>query len=184
LDWDENFPAGWKSKDVAFAEQRAFARIPGTDNPSLDGVLYQRQGFDVLSAGFKQAGWKEVTPNQQPTEKNHTYGRTTYMFDHGERGGPMATYLQTALNRPNFELIMNTAAKRVVRQGGHATGVELECTGNNGFASTVNLTATTGRVILSAGTFGSAKLLYRSMTTHIFHLSNPMLTSCRWNRPQ
>ncbi|KAF3004614.1 hypothetical protein E8E14_008457 [Neopestalotiopsis sp. 37M] len=162
LDWDENFPAGWHHSDVKFAEDRAFARIPGTTNPSADGVLYQRQGFDVLSAGFKQAGWKEVTPNQQPTEKNHTYGRTTYMFDHGERGGPLATYLQTALKRPNFGLYMNTAVKRVVRDGAHASGVELECNGDGGMAGTINLTPKTGRVILAAGTFGSAKLLLRS----------------------
>ncbi|KAH8200482.1 hypothetical protein TruAng_005375 [Truncatella angustata] len=162
LDWDENFPAGWRSKDVSVAEQRAFARIPGTDNPSSDGVLYQHEGFDVLESGFAKAGWKEVKPNQQPTEKNHTYGRTQYMFDHGERGGPMSTYLQTALRRPHFKLYLNTAVKRVVRDGAHASGVELECNGDGGFAGTINLTPKTGRVILSAGTFGSAKLLLRS----------------------
>lgn len=184
-DWDENFPAGWRAKDVAFAEQRAFARIPGTDNPSLDGILYQKEGFDVLSNGFKQAGWKEVKPNQQPTEKNHTYGRTNYMYDHGERGGPMATYLQTALSRSNFNLVMNTEVKRVVRDGGHATGVEIACTGNSGFSKTVNLTAKTGRVILSAGTFGSPKLLYRSTTCRIYIAFPPesKLTLCRWYWP-
>lgn len=147
---------------MSFAEDRAFARIPGTDNPSLDGVLYQREGFDILSKGFAQAGWQEVTPNKQPTAKNHTYGRTTYMFDHGERGGPLATYLQTALKRPNFSLYLNTAVKRVIRDDAHATGVELECNGDGGYAGKVNLTPNTGRVILSAGTFGSAKLLLRS----------------------
>ncbi|KAI1845097.1 hypothetical protein JX265_002817 [Neoarthrinium moseri] len=161
-DWDENFPPGWHSRDVAPAESRAFARIPGTDNPSLDGVLYQHEGFDVLSNGFKQAGWKEVKANQQPTAKNHTYGRTNYMFDHGERGGPMATYLQTALKRPNFGLYVNTIVKRVVRDGAHASAVELECNGNGGYVGKVNLTPKTGRVILAAGTFGSAKLLLRS----------------------
>jgi cellobiose dehydrogenase (acceptor) len=162
LDWDENFPAGWHSTDVSGALQKTFNRIPGTDNPSADGVLYQRQGFDVLSAGFKQAGWANVQPNTQPTEKNHTYGRTEYMFNHGERGGPMATYLVTALQRPNFNLWMNTAVKRVVRDGAHATGVELECNGDGGYTGKVNLTPKTGRVILAAGTFGSAKLLLRS----------------------
>ncbi|KAI0134670.1 cellobiose dehydrogenase [Xylariales sp. AK1849] len=162
LDWDENFPAGWHSTDVASAETRAFTRIPGTNNPSTDGVLYQAEAFNLLSAGFKQAGWTNVEPNQQPTAKNHTYGRTEYMFDHGERGGPMSTYLATAMERPNFSLVMNTAVRRVIRDGAHVTGVELECAGDNGSAGTINVTATTGRVILSAGTFGSAKLLMRS----------------------
>lgn len=74
----------------------------------------------------------------------------------------MATYLQTALKRPNFNLYMNTAVRRVIRAGAHATGIELECNGNGGYIGTINLTPKTGRVILSAGTFGSAKLLLRS----------------------
>ncbi len=57
---------------------------------------------------------------------------------------------------------MNTNAKRVVRSGGHATGVELECNGDAGHSGIVSVTPTTGRVILAAGTFGSAKLLLRS----------------------
>ncbi|KAK8020386.1 carbohydrate-binding module family 1 protein [Apiospora arundinis] len=162
LDWDKEWPKGWHSKDLAAAEKRTFERIPGTNNPSQDGVLYMRQGFDILSDGFKKAGWTNVEPNKQPTMKNHTYGRTEYMFSHGERGGPMSTYLVSALQRPNFHLYMNTAVKRIIREGGHATGVELECNGEGGFGGKINLTPKTGKVISAAGTFGSAKLLMRS----------------------
>ncbi|KAK8114146.1 fungal cellulose binding domain-containing protein [Apiospora kogelbergensis] len=162
LDWDKEWPKGWHSKDLAAAERRTFERIPGTNNPSEDGVLYMRQGFDILSDGFKKAGWTNVEPNQQPTMKNHTYGRTEYMFSHGERGGPLSTYLVSALQRPNFHLYMNTAVKRIVREGGHATGVELECNGEGGFGGKISLTPKTGKVISAAGAFGSAKLLMRS----------------------
>lgn len=149
---------------MAAAEGRAFGRIPGTNNPSADGVLYMRQGFDILSDGFKQAGWRNVEPNGQPTEKNHTYGRTEYMFSGGERGGPLSTYLSSALARPNFALWTNTAVTRIVRDGGRATGVELECNGEGGFGGKVRLSSK-GRVIAAAGAFGSAKLLMRSMHT-------------------
>jgi cellobiose dehydrogenase (acceptor) len=58
-------------------------------------------------------------------------------------------------------------AKRVIRTGGHITGVELECyKGGPGHSGTVNVTPGTGRVILSAGTFGSAKVLFRSKWSH------------------
>lgn len=58
---------------------------------------------------------------------------------------------------------MNTTAKRVVRTGGYATGIEIECTPNaNGHSGVVSVTPGIGRVILSAGAFGSAKLLFRS----------------------
>ncbi|KAJ9137225.1 Fungal cellulose binding domain-containing protein [Pleurostoma richardsiae] len=162
LDWDYNFPAGWKSCDVAAATSRVFSRIPGTDHPSLDGKLYLQQGFDVIASGLRSAGWQQVTANDQPASKNRTFAHTPYMFSHGERGGPMATYLVSAAARGSFELWMGTAARRVVREGGHVTGVEVEAYQDGGYAGVVNLTAVTGRVVLSAGTFGSAKLLMRS----------------------
>lgn len=88
------------------------------------------------------------------------------MFSNGERGGPLATYLVSASKRKELTLWMNTTAKRVVRTGGHATGVEIDCTPNaSGHVGVVSVTPGTGRVILSAGAFGSAKLLLRSMTS-------------------
>ncbi|KAI2638902.1 hypothetical protein GGS26DRAFT_602501 [Hypomontagnella submonticulosa] len=162
-DWDENFPAGWKNTDLRAATDRTFKRIPGTTRPSMDGELYMHQGFDVISNGLKAAGWKNVpVPNNAPTQKNHTYGATTYMFANGERGGPLSTYLATAAKRDNFALWMNTPVRRALRTGSHITGVELDCTVEGGAFGTVNVTPNTGRVIVSAGTFGSAKFLFRS----------------------
>ncbi|SPQ20628.1 329ee128-7337-45ed-9a72-e5f65c2d5f11 [Thermothielavioides terrestris] len=160
-DWDVNFPDGWRSKDVAAATDRVFSRIPGTICPSTDGKWYYPQGFDMLGGSLKAAGWNYIVPNDHPDMKNRTYGHSTFMFSGGERGGPLATYLATASSRKNFTLWTNTVAKRVVRQGGHATGVEVECNGA-GHAGVVSLTPNTGRVIISAGAFGSAKLLFRS----------------------
>lgn len=161
-DWDYNFPAGWKSSDLKAATNRAFARIPGTTTPSQDGKLYRQEGFNVLASGFNASGWEYIVPNDHPNLKNHTYGHTTFMFEHGERGGPLATYLLTASQRKLFTLWTDTSAKRILRTGGHATGVETECYGSNGKAGTVNVTPGTGRVVVAAGTFGSAKLLMRS----------------------
>lgn len=164
-DWDVNFPAGWKSADMKSATGRVFSRIPGTDHPSLDGKLYNQQGYDVITSGLAKAGWKNLTHvNDYPDQKNRTFGQTEYMFSNGERGGPLATYLVTSKARPNFKLWMNTTVKRVIRSGGHVTGVEVEPYGDNGYKGIVQLTPVTGRVILSAGTFGSAKILMRSMS--------------------
>ncbi|KAI0525889.1 fungal cellulose binding domain-containing protein [Xylaria bambusicola] len=162
LDWDYNFPDGWKSTDMAGATSRVFSRIPGTDTPSKDGKRYLQQGFDVLSGGLASSGWTSVTANNVPNQKNHTYTHTPYMFSNGERGGPMATYLVTANARSNFKLWTGTAVKRVIRTGGHVTGVEVEAFREGGYVGVVNVTSVTGRVVLSAGTFGSAKILMRS----------------------
>ncbi|KAI3546703.1 fungal cellulose binding domain-containing protein [Colletotrichum abscissum] len=161
-DWDYNFPAGWKSTDVAAATSRVFSRIPGTTTPSQDGKVYLTNGFNAIAGGLRTAGWSELDLNANPNSKNRTFGKTPYMYSGGERGGPMATYLLTASKRSNFKLWTKTAVKRVVRTGGHITGIEVEPYLDGGYTGTVNVTNISGRVILSAGTFGSAKLLLRS----------------------
>jgi len=160
-DWDLNFPEGWKAKDMQAATDKVFSRIPGTWHPSQDGQLYLQQGFDMIAKGLNSSGWQYIVPNDHPDWKHRTYGHSTFMFSGGERGGPLATYLVSASQRKQFTLWTNTAATRVVRDGAHITGVELECN-QGGYKGVVNVTPGTGRVILSAGTFASAKLLLRS----------------------
>jgi cellobiose dehydrogenase (acceptor) len=157
VDFDYNFPTGWKSSDVKGAIDRVFKRIPGTDTPSMDGKRYKQEGFDVLSGALGADGWKSVVANDQQNSKNRVYSHSPFMYENGQRQGPLGAYLPTALARKNFKLLMNTMARRVVRTGGKATGVELE----SGYCGTVNLNPG-GRVILSGGAFGSSKLLFRS----------------------
>ncbi|KAH7135211.1 hypothetical protein B0J11DRAFT_155028 [Dendryphion nanum] len=160
VDWDYNFPAGWKSGDIKAATDRVFKRIPGTDTPSVDGKKYRQEGFEVLKTAFAAGGWKQVAANEKSAEKTKTFSHSYFMYEGGQRQGPLGTYLVSALGRKNFNLWLNTAVKRVVRTGGKATGVELGG-GNGGYCGTVNLNPG-GRVILSAGAFGSTKLLFRS----------------------
>lgn len=118
-------------------------------------------GYNVLASGLEADGWEFVVPNDVPSEKNHTYGHTAYMFSHGERGGPLATYMVTANERENFGMWINTSVSRIRRDGGKALGVDIQCSGDNGYSGQV-LLSENGRVILSAGTFGTPKLLFRS----------------------
>jgi cellobiose dehydrogenase (acceptor) len=157
VDWDNNFPKGWKSSDIKASTDAVFKRIPGTDTPSVDGKRYKQEGFNVLATAFGADGWKQVTANDVPSQKNKVFSHSPFMYANGQRQGPLGTYLVSALKRSNFKLLTDTSVRRVVRTGGKATGVELE----NGRCGTVKL-ATGGRVILSAGTFGTSKLLFRS----------------------
>ncbi|KAL1957005.1 hypothetical protein VTO42DRAFT_6494 [Malbranchea cinnamomea] len=161
-DWDENFPDGWKSGDMKGAVDKVFARIPGSDIPSMDGKRYLQQGYEVIAGALRDAHWVNVTANDHPDDKQRTFSYTPFMFSGGERGGPMATYLVTASQRDNFKLWMNTMVRRVIREGGHITGVEVEPVTEDGYRGIVNVTPGTGRVILSAGTFGTPKILFRS----------------------
>ena len=161
-DWDVNFPVGWKTADMVNATNRVFSRIPGTDHSSMDGKRYLQDGFNVVMTGLKMANWTQVTANDVPAQKNRTFAHPPHMFSGGERGGPMATYLVSANGRTNFHLWLNTSVERINRIGGHATSVDVIALNNGGRVGTVQLTPTTGRVVVSAGTFGTAKLLFRS----------------------
>lgn len=160
-DFDQVFPGGWRAGDLNGAVNRVFAKIPGTYVPSKDGKTYLRQGFNTLAVALSSAGWNSVDSSAQPATKHKAYSQTPYMFSNGERGGPMATYLVEASKRSNFKMLTNTGVKRIVRTGGKATGVELEAQTSAGKCGTVKL-ADKGRVILSAGVFGTSKILMRS----------------------
>ena len=157
-----NFPSGWKSSDMSAAVSRVFSRIPGTELPSMDGKEYLPQGYNLIGTALKNAGWANVSANSVPDSKNRTFTRGPFMYINGERGGPLATYLTTAIARKNFKLIMNTDVKRVIRTSGHVTGVEVATYASGGYSGVVNLTPNTGRVVLSAGTFGSPRIMFRS----------------------
>jgi cellobiose dehydrogenase (acceptor) len=147
---------------MATPASNVFSRIPGTDHPSRDGKLYVQSGYNIIGQGLKNARWTNVTANSVPGQKNRTFSFTAYQEINGERGGPMATYLVSAASRPNFQMWLNTSVERIVRTGGHATGLDVVANHGGGFAGRVNLTPITGRVIVSAGTFGTSKLLFRS----------------------
>ncbi|CAK4030971.1 carbohydrate-binding module family 1 Non-catalytic module family CDH [Lecanosticta acicola] len=161
-DFDYNFPEGWKAADMQPAIDRVFERIPFTQTPSMDGIIYKPQGYEVVAGALAASGWKNVTADDVPAQKNYTFSRPNHMFSHGERGGPMATYLVSASQRSNFKLITNTTVNRVVRDGSTITGIEVEAFLDGGECGTINVTSTTGKVILSAGAFGTPKILFRS----------------------
>jgi len=165
IDWDYVFPAnsGWSSSDMQNATDSVFSRIPGEPVPSTDGQLYLQQGAHVIEGALEQAEWTREVSNETPDQRTQkrVFTNTTFMYDHGERGGPMATYLVEAVQRPNFQIWTNTDVERVVRDGGLATGVAVKSVGAGGHDGVIPVSSE-GAVVLSAGAFGSPKILFRS----------------------
>ncbi|KAL4864935.1 hypothetical protein BDV12DRAFT_211335 [Aspergillus spectabilis] len=160
-DFDEGFPSGWGYDDIAPSVKKVFSRIPGTITPSTDNFIYLQEGPSVLINGLLASGWKFSSFNDSPEEKYRSVGNSPYMFSNGQRNGPMATYLVSAGERANFDLWLNTSVRRVARDGATATGVEVLPFLDGGYEGTVQLSEG-GKVVLSAGAFGTPKILFRS----------------------
>ncbi|KAJ6442367.1 cellobiose dehydrogenase [Purpureocillium lavendulum] len=164
-DWDTYHPAGWHSADVAPAVARLLARQPPVTAYSSDGRFYAQSGYDAVADWIVgAAGFANVSFADEPDRKDRVFGRPVYDYIDGQRGGPVRTYLQSALARPNFRLQTGVRVERIEQAGGVASAVAVAVdAGNNGSvaSSSVQL-APGGRVVLSAGALLSPQLLMYS----------------------
>merc|ERR1712093_369369 len=155
-DYDLYFPPGWKSADMKNATKRLYATQSSTNLTSQDGIRYLQSGYDAAKKWLVNGlGFADVAINAKSNNKTEVFGYPIFDYANGQRGGPVVTYLQTALKRCNFHLQSGTLAVRVERTGCKASGVTVLI---NGTEKTVNLTPT-GRVILSGGALRSPSLL-------------------------
>ncbi|KAG8779426.1 hypothetical protein FRC12_024285 [Ceratobasidium sp. 428] len=152
------WPSGWQT--ISPYLNKLKARLPSTDTPSTDGKRYLTQVFDVVKSILDKQGYNQYTINDSPNSKDHVYGHPSYYVQGGKRTGPMDTYLKTAKARTNFKLMTYTKVISVVRNGAQITGVRTNNTAIGG-DGIIPLTSK-GRVILSSGAFGTAKILFQS----------------------
>eukprot|EP00756_Hemistasia_phaeocysticola_P054898 Hpha_TRINITY_DN30815_c0_g1::TRINITY_DN30815_c0_g1_i1::g.155647::m.155647 len=160
--------SGWKGADLAtaFARLRNQSDFVVSETPSPDGKHYNNDGFDIAEAGFKRAGGRNVSSmgNLQGLGGLY-YSRPSYVTDgNGGRSGSSA-YLSRVLDGrglpkvKNFFIMPNTTVSQVKLERGQAVGVEYE---SEAYGSSVLPLNPGGRVVLSAGAMGTARLLYLS----------------------
>lgn len=138
------------------AIERLYARQASVEVSAPDNVA---SSYDVVKEWLVGgAGYSEVNMNDEADRKNAVFGHTLYDYQGGQRGGPVTTYLQSALQRSNFLLKSNVTVTRAARTGSKATGVVATV---NGVDTTINLTST-GRVVFSGGAVFSPSLLMHS----------------------
>jgi cellobiose dehydrogenase (acceptor) len=158
-DFDDKWPAGWKSADVAAAADRVWERNPGQTYGSMDGKRYNDEAYDVLSKFFSGQGWTETDFIKEPNAKQNVFGHPPWNEVDGLRSGVVRTYLPFAQDLPNFKLMMNTKVIRAVREGSAISGVELET--EAGQRVIYNVKAG-GSVILAAGAMSTPRILFNS----------------------
>lgn len=158
-DFDLYFPAGWKHADVQPSITKLYQTQPSTDNPSQDGIRYLQSGYTVAKKWLvTNGGYSELDINVNAAKKTKVFGHTIYDYKNGQRGGPVISYLQSALQRSNFHFQSGAWVQRVIRTGKVATGVVANV---SGVTTTYSLSAK-GRVVLSGGAIKSPELLMKS----------------------
>ncbi|CAF9942459.1 MAG: hypothetical protein ALECFALPRED_009760 [Alectoria fallacina] len=158
-DFDTYFPTGWKYADVLPSINLLYQTQPSSDITSENQILYEQSGYTAAKKWLVTgAGYSEVAINTDSANKTKVFGHPIYDYQNGQRGGPVISYLQTALTRSNFHLQSGVWVNSVVRTGNVATGV---VTNSSGVISTVSLAAN-GRVIISNGALKSPELLMKS----------------------
>ena len=158
-DFNKHFPKGWQYKDVANSIKKLNKRQPSSAITSVNGKKYLQHGFTAAQEWLvKGAGYKNTVYKSSPNDKTKVFGRPNYDYKNGQRGGPVISYLQTALKRKNFKLASSVTVLRVARTGNKATGVVAKVNGNT---QNINLTPK-GRVIVSGGAIQSPAILMRS----------------------
>jgi cellobiose dehydrogenase (acceptor) len=159
FDDNNNWPAGWKWKDIKPAAERLYKRNPGTILPSTDGKRYDQGAYTVLSKFFNKLGWKSVDMISQPNEKHQVYSYPSWNIKDLVRAGPLRTYLPIAQKSKNFDLHLGSKVLRVVREGSRVTGLEVQT--SSGKTEIITL-AHNGRVVLAAGALSTPRLLFNS----------------------
>jgi cellobiose dehydrogenase (acceptor) len=137
-----------------------YERNPPTITPSTDGQIYDTAEFDVMGSFLKTLNYSEIDPITSPNNKFEVYSHIPSNVQHGERGGPVRSYLPLAQKLPNFSMQLNTKVIQVVRSGSTITGVLVEDT-ETGVRSTIGVKGK-GRVVLSAGAMSTPRILINS----------------------
>ena len=158
-DFDTYFPAGWKHADLLPSITRLYQTQISSDNTSPDHMRYLQSGYTAAKNWLvTNAGYAEVDINANAASKTKVFGHPIYDYNNGQRGGPVISYMQTALKRSNFHLQSGAWVQRVIRNGNVATGV----VANVGGVSTTFSLSAKGRVIISGGALKSPELLMKS----------------------
>jgi choline dehydrogenase-like flavoprotein len=159
-DWSEAGCEGWSFREVLPYFRRS------EDNGRLAGPYHGNGGpLSVVDVPHRHMLSRAFVLAAQQTgiEYNHDFNgrdqRGVGFFQvtqkNGERASTAATFLRPALARGNVTLVLNAEVEKVIISEGRATGVAWRMHGQR-------RQATAGRVILSAGTLGSPKILMLS----------------------
>lgn len=165
LDYDEWAALGadgWSWRDVlpyfkrSEGSWRGASEHHGADGPlTVTPVNVTGPIFDATMTTASALGHKVIYDQHGP-EAGEGFAPPEVTVENGRRASSATQYLHPVAHRPNLTVITGSMVTRVVIEHGRATGVELAN------AQGSRIIQATREVVLSAGTYNSAKLLLLS----------------------
>lgn len=158
--WSQMGCPGWSYADVlpfflkAESNWRGKSACHGDAGPLTVSASVKDGLFETIAATASNLGHRVTDDFERDGQEG--FGLTDITTHHGRRGSTARRYLRPALNRKNLKLICNARTRRILTDGGRATGVEYL---RDGRAYRVNASR---EVIVAAGAYHSPKLLMLS----------------------
>jgi choline dehydrogenase len=156
--WADQGADGWSYADVLPYFKRAESRAEGGDDyRGGNGPLHTSYGplKNPLYRAFIEAGVEAgyVETSDVNGYRQEGFGRMDMTVHKGRRWSTANAYLKPAMKRSNLSVMPDTLVRRVVIEGGRATGIEIE---RDGVKETIRARR---EVILSGGPINSPQLL-------------------------
>ncbi|GMH43990.1 hypothetical protein BSKO_11924 [Bryopsis sp. KO-2023] len=157
----DSWPAGWKFNDLQPYFDETFAKLSLTSTPSADGELYaQGAGEAYARMCTNQLGMRQVDLNANPNDRTNTFSITEVSAKGGQRMDACLAYLLPAMNSlSNLELMTDAEVTHIKFAGGLPKGRAEAVVLKDGREMLLN---PQGKVVLTAGTFHTTKLLLTS----------------------
>lgn len=153
-------PEGWHFEAVKPYIERLQKRMPTSSSTNADGKTYESpEVYAIMSKMLTVMGFNQLSDvndlSAVAEDRASTFGRQAYVTKDGQRGGPMVSYLKDARKLPNFKLQLHMKIINLIRDGDTIIGLKASYNGQN-------VTYTAKNVVLAAGVFNTAKILFKS----------------------
>jgi cellobiose dehydrogenase (acceptor) len=92
--FDNDWPAGWHSTDMAPSFQRVRQNIPVTNTPSTDGMPQNTGPATIIHPLYAAKGWVEGDTSMPINGRGGLYSRPYVAAAKGRRAGPISGYFE------------------------------------------------------------------------------------------
>lgn len=169
--FDQDWPLGWHSADMAPYFQRVRQNVPVTNTPSTDGIAQDTGPADIIHPLYAANGWIEGNTSMPIDGPGGLYSRPYVAASNGRRAGPISGYFEAVdpggVPASGLEILLYAKCDRIEFDSS-GTAVAVKYTRRPGLDQTLPGTEGVARlkkggvVVMAAGALVTPRLLLLS----------------------